>query len=171
MRMYMNRRRVLGVAGLAIAGNAVEEQSRGLGELPEDLMYERMIRQPMLSPWLSDHGTNPTIGPGFSAPPPTNNYKSATYAFNATTTSQKVVPANPFRAFLLIQNNDAANAIFVNFGSDATAVNAIKVIAGGNLIFEGGGDGGVFVPSEDVYILAAAGTIACVVMEGVAYTP
>lgn len=156
---------------LVRAGNAIDEQSQGLGEVPEDLMYERMMRPPILSPWLSDRGAGIVIGPGLSAPPATNNYKSATYAFNATAVSQKVVPANPFRAYLLVQNNDAATAVFVNFGADAGLTTGVKIVAGGNFLFEGGGDGGVFVPSEDVYIVSAAGIVACIVMEGVAYTP
>lgn len=156
------------------AGNAVQEQH--LGELPEDFLSERALREPIMSPMIREFapGTSPLMGPDprIPVPVPSNNYKSAMYPFVSQVVSTKVVPANPYRAFLLIQNNDvAANAIFVNFGADANLKNALKIIGGGNLVFEGGAKGGVFCPLEDVYIIGAVANSACVVMEGLSYTP
>lgn len=157
---------------LAGANNAVEEQ-RGVGELPEDVMSERLLRDPVLSPRV---GYVP--GKGSIIVPPNNagtgapfspRYKSSITPFVAAAASQKVLNANSARAYFLVQNNDGASDIFVNFGADASATNAIKVIAGGNLLFDGGGEGGSFVPQEDVYIIGAAGGEACVVMEGLVY--
>lgn len=155
-----------------MAGNAVNEQH--LGEVPEDLMSERALRYPVISPAIREFapGTSPLVGAP-SQPYATSPFKSAQYAFVASTASQKVIPANPFRAFLLIQNNDGnANAIYVGFGGDATTTAGIKIIDGGNLSFGGGSmsknmGSQPYCPTEDVYILGVASS-ACVVMEGIA---
>lgn len=157
-----------------MAGNAVQEQH--LGELPEEFLSERALREPIMSPMIREFapGTSPLMGPDprFPIPVPSNNYKSAMYPFVSQAVSTKVVPANPYRAYLLIQNNDGGgNSIFVNFGADASLTNALQVIDGGNIVFEGGGKGGVFCPLEDVYIIGAVAGSACVVMEGLSYTP
>ena len=142
------------------AGNAIDEQRMGgLGDLPEELTHERRIRGPISSAMTG--AANPEDFQEGRA----NPFKSAVYPFIAQITSEKALPANPYRAYLLVQNN-SASAIFINFGMNATATNAIQVAAGGNLIFEGGTRGGSFVPAEDVYILGAAANLACVVMEG-----
>jgi hypothetical protein len=155
------------------AGNAVQEQY--LGELPEDFLSERSLREPIMSPMIREFapGTSPLVGPDPSLPIPVaaNNYKSAMYPFLSALASTKVVPANPYRAFLLIQNNDAVNAVFVNFGADASLTNALRIVANGNLAFAGGSKGGSFCPLEDVYIIGAAAGSPCIVMEGLTYTP
>lgn len=158
-----------------LAGNAIDEQrgaGGGMGELPEDLMSERLMRDPIFSPRVAylpgkgavivppnNAGTGGTISP---------RYKSSVIPFVAQLASTKVINGNPLRAYLLVQNN-SGSSIFVNFGADASATNGIQVVAAGNLIFEGGNDGGSFVPQEDVYILGAAAGLACVVMEGLTY--
>jgi hypothetical protein len=157
-----------------MAGNAVQEQH--LGELPEEFMSERAIREPIMSPMIREFapGTSPLVGPDptIPAPVPSNNYKSAMYPFISQLVSTKVVPANPYRAFLIVQNNDvAANFIFVNFGADASLTNALRIAGGGNLVFEGGGKGGSFCPPEDMYIIGLVAGSPCVVMEGLSYTP
>lgn len=157
-----------------MANNAIEEQA--LGELPEDVMSERLLRDPVFSPRI---GYVP--GKGNVIVPPNNTgtgapfnprYKSSVVPFVTAAVSAKALPANASRAFLLVQNNDGGgNAIFVNLGADATAANAIKVIDGGNLFFEGGNEGGAFVPQEDVYIVGAVAGSAVIVMEGLTYHP
>lgn len=175
-RRYVNTDRILRrtMRPSYMAGNAVQEQH--LGELPEEFMSERAIREPIMSPMIREFapGTSPIVGPDprLPIPVPANNYKSAMYPFISQVVSTKVVPANPYRAFLLIQNNDGGgNSIFVNFGADASLTNALQIIDGGNIVFEGGAKGGVFCPLEDVYIIGAVAGSACVVMEGLSYTP
>jgi hypothetical protein len=172
MRFAMRPRRIVRVSQLPraapshIAGNAIDEQH--LGELPEDFMSERLSRNPILSPRVTQYaqGSAPTFAPG-SSTMGLPRYRSSITPFIAGVTSQKAVPANPQRAFLLIQNNNGGgNKIFVNFGSDANALNSIVIIDGGNAVFEGGDVGGSFVPQEDVYILGQAAGLACIVMEG-----
>jgi hypothetical protein len=155
-----------------MAGNAVQEQN--LGEVPEDLMSERALRYPVISPAIREFapGTSPLVGAP-AQPYGVSPFKSAQYAFVASTASQKVIPANPYRVFVLIQNNDGSgNAIFVGFGGDATAISGLKVIDGGNISFSGGSQPHnfgtqPFCPTEDIYILGLAAS-ACVVMEGIA---
>ncbi len=176
-RRYVNTDKILRrtMRPSYMAGNAVQEQH--LGELTEELLSERAIREPILSPMIREFapGTSPLFGPDprIPAPVPSNNYKSAMYPFVSQLASTKVVPANPYRAFLLIQNNDvAANFIFVNFGADASLTNALRIAGnGGNLVFSGGAKGGSFCPLEDVYIVGLAAGSPCVVMEGLSYTP
>jgi hypothetical protein len=155
--------------------NAVEEQ-RGVGELPEDLMSERLLRDPIFSPrmgWIPGQGSviipPNNAGTGLPFNP---RYKSSVVPFLTLTSSQKALPANAARAYLLVQNNDGGgNSVFVNFGADASSTSGIKIIDGGNLIFEGGNEGGSFVPQEDVYIIGTVAGSACIVMEGLTYAP
>jgi hypothetical protein len=162
------RRRIIRISpAMTAPGNAVQEQ---LGELPEDLMSERIMRPPVLSPRLVQlaPGQPATFIPGAMGPPPLPRYKSSITPFVAQVASAKALPANSLRAFLLVQNNDGTgNSIFVNFGSDANSTNSLVVIDGGNVVFTGGGPtGGAFVPLEDVYISSQGANSACVVMEG-----
>lgn len=134
----------------------------GLGELPDYL--QRRSKPPIIGRGALYGEDAPLQTP---APGTVNAYRSALYPFLAQTSSEKVLPANPYRAYFLLQNNcGTGDNIFVNFGMGATTVNAIKVIDGGNLIFEGGGVGGSFVPLEDVYIIGDAANLAGVIMEG-----
>lgn len=136
----------------------------GLGELPDHLA--RRSRPPMLGRGAYMGEDAPLMTP---QPGTVNPYRSVIYPILASTESVKVLPANPYRAYFLLQNNcGTGDNIFVAFGTGATLTGAIKVIDGGNLIFEGGGIGGSFVPTEDVYIIGDAADLAGVIMEGMA---
>lgn len=80
---------------------------------------------------------------------------------NVTTADQLVVPANYLRRYLLIQNNDAATAIYVQFGAASDAANGVKIAAG--MTWERDHR----VHTGDVHILGSAATGNVVVMEGV----
>lgn len=154
----MSRRHIMGVAA---ALPLMPRRSR-LGELPEDLMSDRAIRQPMFSPAIRDFapGQAPVIGPPSSnmpsAAPWMNPYKFVTYPLAATSAgAQKIVTANLRRTYLLIQNKDAAE-VYANFGTNPTVDNSFTISGGGSLEFIGGSDGGAFCPVEDVYILGSA---------------
>ena len=44
----------------------------------------------------------------------------------------ELVAANTARSYLLIQNNDSAGIVYVNFGGVATAANGVKIAPGGS---------------------------------------
>jgi hypothetical protein len=141
------------------------EERGDLGELPEDLMSERAIRDPILSPLISHFTPGQTIGPvgapqnfpvfgtetGF-----VNRYKYAPYPFLAQLAAQKIITANNRRVYLLIQNK-STGSMFVNFGTIASAFNSFTLVAGASIEFIGGEKGGAFCPADDVYVL---GTVA-----------
>ena len=77
------------------------------------------------------------------------------------TTSTPVLSANPARQYLLFQNNDAANKIYLSLdGTAATATDFVLAAGGGSLELAVG------VPTTAVTALAATGTTALVVLEG-----
>lgn len=134
----------------------------GLGELPDHL--ERRSKPPIIGrgAWQGEDAPLQTPAPGS-----VSYYKSVLYPILASTSSEKALPANPYRAYFMLQNNcGTGDNIFVSFGTGASLTGSIKVIDGGNLIFEGGGVGGSFVPLEDVFIIGDAASLAGVIMEG-----
>lgn len=57
----------------------------------------------------------------------------ANTAKTVTSASAQLVAANASRSYLLIQNNDAAGILYVNFGAGAaTAANGVKIPPGGS---------------------------------------
>lgn len=72
-----------------------------------------------------------------------------------TGSSQQVFAAKPERLYLLIQNIDATNALWVNFGVAAVADQpSIKLAAGASLQF--GGSDGAIVPTASVNVIGTA---------------
>ena len=96
-----------------------------------------------------------------------NKYTASLYPFVATPVALIVIPANPRRAYVLIQNKDAASDLLVNFGQKPTAFNGVIIEPGGNYEFVGGSFGGAFVPSDSVWVLGTAATQDGVLVEGV----
>ena len=96
-----------------------------------------------------------------------NGYTAAMYPFVIGLASQQIIPANPLRAYLLIQNKNAAADMFVNFGSDATAFNSVIIIPRGNYELIGGANGGSFCPGDSVHVLGAAAGMNGVIVEGI----
>ncbi len=110
----------------------------------------------------------PVIRPGLGLVPEwINNYTAALYPFVAGLVSEQVVPANPLRTYLLIQNKNGASDMFINFGQKATALNGLIIDPGGNFELIGGANGGAYCPSDSVWILGAAANLNGVLMEGV----
>ncbi len=110
----------------------------------------------------------PRFDPGFGLRPDwINNYTAALYPFVAGVTAQQIVPANPLRTYLIVQNKNAASDMFINFGQKATALNGLIIIPRGNFELIGGANGGAFCPSDSVWILGAAAGLNGVLMEGV----
>lgn len=82
-------------------------------------------------------------------------------AVNAGAASAEIVAENPSRRYLMIQNQDAANAVFIRLdGAAATVANGLKIPAGGSFVAES------YCPVGAVTVIAAAGTPALNVIEG-----
>jgi len=148
--------------------NAIDEGR--LGELPEDFLSERALREPMVGPVQHLRriiGAAPTNIPGNFPGQYLNRNKFATYPFTAELAAAKIVTANIRRVYLLVQNNSATE-MFVNFGSNPTLTNAFIIPGGGSQEFIGAntGEGGGFCPWDDVYILGDVGGQAGIAGEG-----
>lgn len=94
-----------------------------------------------------------------------NRYTLSLFPFSAGLTSVRVLPANPMRTYLIIQNTSASN-MFVNFGQNATLIAGLRIIPGGNYEQLGGAPAGSFITPDDIYILGAAAGLSGVIAEG-----
>lgn len=118
-------------------------------------------------PYYGDR-PGPVNDPGLGLIPAwINNYTTANYPFIVGLAAQQIIPANPLRAYLLIQNKNGASDMFINFGQKATAFNGVILIPRGNYELIGGSNGGSFVPSDSVWILGGAANMEGVLVEGV----
>ena len=135
-------------------GRRVKGPPNTLGDLPFPLRRERR--------------PGPKIDPGSGLIPEwINYYRASNFPFVIGIVSEPIIPANPLRAYVLIQNKNAASDMFVNFGNDATAFNGIIIIPRGNYEFIGGANGGSFSPSDSIHVLGAAAGMEGVIVEGV----
>jgi hypothetical protein len=82
-------------------------------------------------------------------PPWLNKGTQSNTPFSVDTLSIRILPANPRRRYLIIQNK-SADVMYINFGQLADIYNGIQISAGGAYELIGGGPGGSFVPSDDV---------------------
>ena len=73
-----------------------------------------------------------------------NNYKQSNFPFVIGVASEQIIPANPLRVYVLIQNKNAASDMFINFGNDATTFNGIIIVPRGNYELIGGANGGPY---------------------------
>lgn len=96
-----------------------------------------------------------------------NRYTASNYPFVTEAGAVQVIPANARRAYLLVQNKNAINDMFINFGQKATVFNGIIIIPRGNYEFVGGSFGGAFVPMDSIWILGGAVGMNGVLVEGV----
>lgn len=96
------------------------------------------------------------VNPGLYRGTPTQAAKSV------GVTSALLLAANASRSYLVIQNQDAANPIYLNFGGTAAANNgSLKIPAGGNYVVENG-----YIPTSAINAIATGGTVAVNVIEG-----
>lgn len=75
----------------------------------------------------------------------------------ANAASIRVLPANPRRTGLLIQNKDTTTALFVSFGNAADA-NSLSIAAGGFVLLD------FTTPASEVYAFSTA-NIQCVFID------
>lgn len=131
-------------------------RQKGLGTLPEPLFKERSFKGKRI------------LDPGAGLVPDwVNNFTTSNYPFTIGLASEQIVPANPLRCYLLVQNKNAASDMFINFGQKATTFNGIIIIPRGNYEFVGGAGGGPFSPGNSIWILGAAAGMTGVLVEGV----
>lgn len=84
----------------------------------------------------------------------------------ASGTSAQALGAQP-RNYLLIANVSASNTIYVQFGTAAAVVNGagtIEIAAGAFKEWQEGPDGGGFVPSDAIQIIASAASTAVTII-------
>lgn len=135
------------------ANNA--RRAAGLGELPESLLKERSDqRRRVLDPNAGDYDEWENL------------YTASSFPFIVGNVSQQIIPANPRRSYLLIQNKSAAT-MFINFGSGASAFIGFRLLVGESLPFTGGERGGSFCPADSIHVIGAAANQEGVIIEGV----
>lgn len=82
----------------------------------------------------------------------------------ADAATHEVVPANGGRQYLLIQNNHATLDLWIDFGIAAVlSYPSIQVYPGSTLIW---GDGGGFIPTQAVNMIASAAGVTYTIKEG-----
>ncbi len=108
----------------------------------------------------------PSRGPG-GRPGYRNSDTATNFPFVIGLQSTQIIPANPLRVYLLVQNKDAGADMFINFGQKANAFNGVIIIPRGNFEFIGGGPGGSFSPQDSVWLLGAVADMNGVLVEGV----
>jgi len=133
-------------------------RTHGLGELNAELSEERSI-----------HGKR-ILDPGsMFVTDWVNRNTLSLFPFTIGIAAERILPANPLRTYLIIQNK-SGGSIFINFGQNPTTFASILIAAGGNAEFIGGATGGAFSPQDDVYILGSAAGLDGVAGEGL-WTP
>jgi hypothetical protein len=131
----------------------------GLGELTETIGQERSI-----------HGKR-ILNPGsMFVTDWVNRNTLSLFPFTIGLTARRILPANPLRTYLIMQNKAAIGNIFINFGQNPTAFASILIEPGGNIVFEGGATGGAFSPQDDIFVLGSLAGLDGVMGEGL-WTP
>lgn len=110
----------------------------------------------------------PVLNPGAGLVPDwINRYTMSSFPFVIGVTAEQVLPANPLRAYIIVQNKNAASDMFINFGVQASANNSLIIIPRGNYELIGGANGGSFVPSDSLWVLGAVAGMQGIALEGV----
>jgi hypothetical protein len=130
----------------------------GLGELTESIGKERSL-----------HGKR-ILDPGsMFVTDWINRNTMSLFPFTIGTTARRILPANPLRTYLIVQNK-SGGTIFINFGQNPTQFASIQITASGNYELIGGATGGAFSPQDDIFILGSVAGLDGVAGEGL-WTP
>jgi len=134
---------------------AAHARHGGLGELPELLLEERDPQHPE------------TFDPDAGFYDDWQNlYTVSNFPFVVGATSTQIIPANPRRTYLAIQNK-SAGTMFVNFGTGANTFSGLTLLTGDLYKFEGGERGGSCSPGDSVHVIGNAAGLQGVLLEGV----
>jgi len=126
-------------------------RASGLGELPPQHYRAGPINDPgagLIPEWI-------------------NNATQTNFPFVIGLASEQIIPSNPLRTYVIIQNKDPASNMFVNFGNSATVFNGVLIIPLGNYELIGGANNGAHCPNDSIHILGAAAGMVGVISEGV----
>ena len=113
----------------------------GLGDLPLPLTAERAPRRKVFDPgtqFVTDY---------------INRNSLTIFPFQTKAQADRILPANPLRTYLIIQNN-SGGLMYVNFGTNPTPLSAIRIFPGREYEFTGGVTG--FSPADDIFVLGDA---------------
>lgn len=102
------------------------------------------LTTPVLSPSGQPVSSGQYVGAGANSP------RGYTQQINVTALSQLLLPADPSRRFLFMQNNDAVGTCTLSFGVDATLATGMKLGAnGGGILLDNN------VPTAALYIIGS----------------
>ncbi len=102
----------------------------------------------------------------------TNPYRGTIIPFSVDLVSEQIIPANRHRCYVLIQNLNAANDMWVNFGVEAAVNASILIIPRGNYELIGGAQRGApFSPADSIHVLGTVAAQFGIVSEGVYWGP
>lgn len=88
-----------------------------------------------------------------------NNANLTNAAFTAGVATAEISAADAKRDYLLVQNNDATDDMFVQFGAAATLTTGVKIPAGG--FYEP-----LTVPRNSVNVIGSAAGVTSVIVTG-----
>ena len=128
-----------------------------------------------VDPWLVGGGGSPRTRsrPGARGAPREwrNPYRGTIIPFSIGLVSEQIIPANRHRCYVLIQNLNAANDMWINFGVEAAVNASILIIPRGNYELIGGGRGAAFSPVDSIHVLGTAAAQLGAIVEGVFWGP
>ncbi len=96
-----------------------------------------------------------------------NPYHAVVMPFTISLESERIISGNVHRAYVLIQNLDATEDMWVNFGNPAVAGSSVLLIPLGNYEFIGGAMGGPFSPADSVHVVGTTAEQRGVIVQGV----
>jgi len=119
-------------------------------------------------PWRAGNGkTAPRRRRVPSAQRWINPYRGIVFPFVIGLASNLIMAANLNRCYLLIQNLDAANIMWVNFGNPAVADASVLLVARGNYELIGGIEGAAFSPMDGIHALGTVAGQRAIIVQGV----
>jgi hypothetical protein len=80
-----------------------------------------------------------------------NSFASYPFVIGASGLSQQIIPMNPRRTLLLVQNLSAAANLYINFSADASASSGILLTFGNGIIFD------TVCPNNSISVFYAGG--------------
>ena len=96
-----------------------------------------------------------------------NPYRSVVVPFSVGLVSDIMLPANPRRVYVLVQNLNAASDMWLNFGAEAVVQASVLLVPRGNYELIGGATGAPFSPYDSVHVIGTVAAQRCVAVEGI----
>jgi hypothetical protein len=96
-----------------------------------------------------------------------NPYRGIVIPFSIGERSQQIISANARRCYVLIQNLDAGQDMWVNFGNEAVVGSSVLLIPRGNYELIGGARGGAFSPFNGVHVIGTVAKQRGIIVQGI----